>query len=1105
MAGIVILFVIIARVVMVERRVSKGYSDVFRAESAAQAGVEDASNLLLDLFDRHPDSVTFWDPNVAVTTFPAAGNDAKKPPGTVFMFRDGNKVYARPLISSASTREYYPSNSYSQSLVVTGTNSIDINLTGAFGNDETKAWVGALPGKTPTPIPVPWVEVLQDPSKAKDDKTNPAVARYAFWVDDESFKLNLNTAKAALRGKADEEVKTVNGVEAGNPKPSLQGIFAGNAAAEQVAQGIETTRDSVQVAGGQFLSAKQIAHATEAPSGLTPEEMASQYQFLLTTVGSGLDLSRGGFKRFNLNEAVDRSVKDLPKISYGSGVQGPDLTGAEDKAKRAVDQIAAAIDANAPSFGQRFYRAGTTLPTPTNYKTTPARNASQVSVADAKRYVQKLAVNIYDYISPARNPLLIDKNGVPYPYQPLFSLADLDVDMMSISQENPIGAIGKKAAPYITEWLMHAKILSVTPTPGGGPNDPKAEFELEIDHYFEFWNMSDKDILPSRGDLGPDPVLVLQNQPWISAANDTRKNGEDIPVGRAFEIKLDGSFTNASGQSVPLVFKAGEVTVITTDPNYAANTVRMGIVPTNFYVARELWLPGGGRRADQGVSAWPHLDEVWVGSASGASVVDGTTSSPNVRRFRMHSYFYDDGNPDKPEVQMGPEWANSQSRRELPKVLLANRFGLITAQPFLVMGNPTDKSNLIAFRKDGSRAKLEFNNFRGSFLDGDEVGIIDPRSALEAQWLDRGSKDEGFNLSAFKVSTVSNPKDESPPQGKSSLGAFASPGAAANFYETDYTLLNQGAPSAPMVVANTPMRSIAELGHVYDPIRLRTMATIPQDRLRGGGRTLTVGQPDVFWDEVRGTGATEAQMSFELSASREWTAWRLADIFTIRPDDDRKGESKTTVEGLYNPNGILRDGGLVLRSLVEGLKFPSDAAADPTLSGQQLNTAGTESATTGLTYLLPQTVTAGGPALARYLAQRLSRSIANADRRFSPLWEPGELSQLQLFSPFATGTAEQQILSGAKTSKLNDRSREELFRRLADLITTRGNTFAIYVVGQSLDKLGRPLATQAKRVTVRLSPVWDDPLEEDFDPSSPNDRFRQPDRWKIEILSTENA
>ncbi len=70
MAALMILMVIFARLVTVGMAVTRGYSNVFKAEMAAKAGVADAQNVLLDLFTKYPDSVTYWDVRLGSTTTP---------------------------------------------------------------------------------------------------------------------------------------------------------------------------------------------------------------------------------------------------------------------------------------------------------------------------------------------------------------------------------------------------------------------------------------------------------------------------------------------------------------------------------------------------------------------------------------------------------------------------------------------------------------------------------------------------------------------------------------------------------------------------------------------------------------------------------------------------------------------------------------------------------------------------------------------------------------------------------------------------------------------------------------------------------------------------
>jgi len=51
---------------------------------------------------------------------------------------------------------------------------------------------------SPTPLNVYWVSVLANPTSSTASSANPIVGRYAFWVDDENSKININTADGVL-------------------------------------------------------------------------------------------------------------------------------------------------------------------------------------------------------------------------------------------------------------------------------------------------------------------------------------------------------------------------------------------------------------------------------------------------------------------------------------------------------------------------------------------------------------------------------------------------------------------------------------------------------------------------------------------------------------------------------------------------------------------------------------------------------------------------------------------------------------------------------------------------------------------------------------------
>ncbi len=127
------------------------------------------------------------------------------------------------------------------------------------------------------------------------------------------------------------------------------------------------------------------------------------------------------------------------------------------------------------------------------------------------------------------------------------------------SGANEVIAIGKEAVPFIQEYLLRVKEDIFSNRLGAS-----ATYKLEIDHYVEVWNMTNKDITVAN--LGSNPFFHVANQFGWDAGGAT-----DIPENpsRDFSIPLS-SFTNSSGN--PLSFPAGSVTVLTTDPSPLPST-----------------------------------------------------------------------------------------------------------------------------------------------------------------------------------------------------------------------------------------------------------------------------------------------------------------------------------------------------------------------------------------------------------------------------------------------------------------------------------------------------------------------------------------------------
>ncbi|WP_075090468.1 hypothetical protein [Verrucomicrobium spinosum] len=158
---------------------------------------------------------------------------------------------------------------------------------------------------------------------------------------------------------------------------------------------------------------------------------------------------------------------------------------------------------------------------------------------------------------------------------------------------------------------------------------------------------------------------------------------------------------------------------------------------------------------------------------------------------------------------------------------MSNKYGLLDAHLSLAMRGP--KKHVVAFKDKGNRGNPLLNHFRGSYLAGGNVGNEDPRSNLEAIQVQIDSE----NASSMLLNGMekADPDDikATDVRANSNLGAW--PGnpvpSTFNFWPTDRTPLQFSAMNAPMIVSNGPLRSIAELGNIYDPLRNVTSALMP--------------------------------------------------------------------------------------------------------------------------------------------------------------------------------------------------------------------------------------------------------------------------------------
>lgn len=985
----------------IEKRTAVSYSNLAKARLAAEAGTEEAMAIVRKLFLDYPDSATAWVTNMAPT------NSTNQTPGTAFYYYDsvsvtntnasgGPLLYFRPLISGA-TNVLATNRATALAGVADLTNWININSSNLMGGS---AWVGRPPGTTTDPrIDLPWVNVM-DGTKV--------VARYAYWIEDESFRVNLNVATNVLRGAASIGTNASEIPIQG----TLRSTVPSDTSRDSVASNIVSLRGKLPF-DKDLRSLRNINYADSSYTNLS-----DSLGFITTIYSGGLNISRTGARRVNLNAIVlTNSIQDQ------------------------VNKIIATFTNQAPTFGQRFYRTALTA---TN---TPG-------VTNSLIYVQKIAANIRDYIDSDSVPTILGTNGV------VLAAAPNGRALGRLAQENPAGAIGKENVPRLQEASIHVWQSNMA---GQNQTSP---YDIRIAYYLEFWNMGVRDIVigndnnPNTDDLPSDSYLGIANQMEWKRQDGTYKI-EDPP-----DIMIPLSdFENGAGTG--LVFKAGELTVLATTRTFPP----AGIIPTGMF--SKIYRPKVSWAGALNVAPFRYTGTVEASPTAGsyqnlATLVcdgrDGTSSPSNPGSI---------GNADA-------NWdASTEVMLGTPNNWLESQLGSVVVRPgifidsFSAGGNQkASNPNMIHWR-GGSQIGNKSDSGVFSFIfSGGNYQVGDPRANNEQlrftsgstlaeyqtafnRWRGTQKHQSAYDYTDYAV-TIGDPNTRyMQPNG----GRVWDEGNSA---QTTNSLASGGSPA---YYQNGTMQSIAELGHIYDPMRGALTANF--DYASGGARTLNIGRSE----RIAGTGSAFAFWDGDpTSASRRWTAWRLLDFFSTTDNVQTKG--------LINPNGALRDNGQAVQAMLEGFAFSaSNQATDSTLNNKSLST---------------NAIAAFGASLTSYLSNSTNL----------PFFERGQLSELGFFN-----TNSLPNLSGVNFGAMNDRGAEELFRRMAEMVTTKGNTFTIYAIGQTVQTLPggkiKPVATVTRKVTFGLQPKFklEDPAFTDTNYAFVTNRLASPTNYVINILS----
>lgn len=972
----------------IERMTAKSYSNIEQARLAAEAGVAEAESVLVRLFNEFPDSATVWE-TIGETSSTVAylrtqgTNVLESTTRPNVPLNPAAQVYFRPLISGVVTNSPFGHNVKESAIPsLNETNSVDIN---AFNHKIGRRLLGSIPGATAETNRIPWVYI--------QDSSGRNVARFAYLVEDESFKVNVT-----LSGASDRQASQGTNPTEVSLLPILDALKAsgGNYSSldvKSLADQLVAARNSLP-GEGKFIEDGQLNRVDVKFPNLRED-----LEYLVTHDSGTLNLTRHGSKRVNINSVVSDS-NDPQEVS------------------RQVETIVAAINFHLPRFGQRFYR------------TTPANlNTDQVTSAHAQVYVTKLAANLRDMIDTDSQPTVVNTanrsirlgSNAPTPLR----AAGFPVGGNS-NGENDVMAYGKEAVPFLQEYALRAKLISMTPSrrtsrpaPATSGIPESAQYSLTLDHYFEFWNLGTKDI--RLEDLGPNPFLFVYAQPRFDTAG-----GDDIPEGRDFRIPL-GDFVDAAGN--PLIFPAGQATVLTTDSTPATT-----LTPNSASVYRpktpNLYLDNMGRNYREF-------------SGQTARVADGSPSAQN-------GWF---------RVNIEPR-STSQTDYQT-EVVLGNDLGIL--ESFCALPIP---ANLSINNDNNNRANSVTYFFRGGSLRGNSANlnqVADPRTNAEQLRIQRwgSGSTPGEDQTRYFNNNLNNGNVPADSNFGNPINSFTDlsqwPDSASS-----YTPSPTGAIAVNL---DRPLTSIGELGHVFDPARGINNSAGGADFSRGGGRTLRIGQSDNSTMNLN--GLSTGVMS---EASSETAAWRLTDVFSVQDD--------LRLPGRININGIMRDNGFALRSAINGLTFENQVDSDSLTAGRSLN----------------------ADALISQMLNRLAPVNPSGVRRSSAetiFWERGALSELSIFS-------QETSLNGANMANARDRAREELVRRLIELVCVKGDTYKIHCIGQSVreEASGRMRvgSSSVRTKIVRVAPLFDPPLDESINPSQQEtilERFRRPTRYGI--------
>ncbi len=531
LAVLTVMVVAFLQSMRVERLTARAYLGLAVADALSQAGVETALDRLAVLetlphatvFTRNSDDDVFpllyrreWDATAGVSAevvIPAFSTRANI-----------SSLSSEMLLQSALALTDVDSQGNVVNRIVERPQDLVADVNAAFSS--LRSGLVGLEDSAGDRVPLKanWIYVK--------DSNDRVIGRYAFWIDDESSKIDLRTAGNVdgtglghARG-AGEELSEI-ALHALGRLPGAESLVADDfQTLLQTRAGLDAFLTPTNKA--QLLSPNLFRYFSDgSPNPALTNDVWSAIRPHVTLYSRHDDRAPDGRRRMNLNEVVTNTDNPV-------------------RIQQEVEAIRDFIMEQLPNFALRAHGG----PGP-------------VTVEQQQRYLTQLAANIRDMIDDDNTATVILEDGTALAGTAPDPELGGSVPLSGLVGDDLPLAIGKESGPFLSEYTRLMKVVS-------GPSSGTGTVVVRPVHYIEFHNVTNQAI--TYADMGPNPFVRIANRaPWSMLPAGTFRPADII-------IRLPTGF------SIP----ANGYAVVTTDaaPFFGSQTALLGTPANRFQVAR---------------------------------------------------------------------------------------------------------------------------------------------------------------------------------------------------------------------------------------------------------------------------------------------------------------------------------------------------------------------------------------------------------------------------------------------------------------------------------------------------------------------------------------